>query len=174
MYHTQLKMNFSNNKDIMITSREKLFEFMDLSDELLKRYGLKKKLETEVRLSNNTLWHICHRKEQALPPNFFLNRFWYKFFDVVYYTFDLLDNELASSNFAELEERYGKESKESLEFYLTILYDWIQDTHRTASRYSTLLELEQWQYVKDVPTYEDIFQNLSGREKSGRGWSGLS
>lgn len=174
MIYTQLKKNFSNDKDFIMRTREKLFEFMDLSDELIKKYGLKKKLETEVRLSNNTFWHISHRTEQPLPPHFFLNRFWDKFFDVVYYTFDLLDNELASSNFAELEEHYGQQSKESLEFYLTILYNWVHDTHRTLSRYSTLLELEQWQYIKDVPTYEAILQNLSGRERFGSGNSGLS
>lgn len=171
MVSDKLKLDFLNNRHLMIMTRELLFEFMDLSDDLLKKYGLKKKLESEICISNKTLWRIGKRKDLNLPENFFLNQFWQKFFNVVYYTFDLLDNEFANANFAELEERYGMLSDHSITFYLSLLYSWISDTHRSCERYSTLLNTEKWKHIKEIPTYEEILENFSGSVNSGNGSS---
>ncbi len=172
MFNFSSNPELLGNKALMLTAREELFEFIDLSDELLKKYGLKHKLEAEAGLSNNTFWHISRRKEHPLPDSFFLNQFWMKLFNVAYYTFDLLDNEHAPANFAYMEECYGRLSERSLDFYLTMLYGWISDSHRSCERYSTLLNTEKWKHIKEVPTFMEIYENLSGSDKSGNGASG--
>lgn len=165
-------MDFLNEKSDMLTAREMLFEFMDLSDDLLKKQGLKTKIEYNIRISNKTFWRISHRKELNLPDNFFLNRFWQKFYNIIFYTFDLLDNGDAVASFAELEQRYIRYAEHSLDFYLMALVCWMNDSRRKdISRYSSLLQTARWKSLLEERDHKTVFQKLAGKGTSGTGSS---
>lgn len=172
MFSERLISDLSVNKELMIVIRELLFEFVDKSDDLLKKYGLKTKLEYDIGISNRTFWCISHRKEHPLPSHYFLNRFWQKFFQIIYYTFYLLDNEHMLSNFQTLEKRYCCGSEARTRLYMTVLICWMLDNGRSGSHYSSLLNTGYWKSLLEEPDYDEFLQNLSGKDESGNGLSG--
>lgn len=165
-------MDILENKHLRLKARERLFEFMDLTDGLLKSEKLKIKLESTAGISNHTLWLISHRREQRLPPHFFLNRFWTKFFHIIFKSFELLDDENSSRNFGRLEMRYRQMPDLSLEFYLIILCIWLTCRHKSYDPYSCLLSKREWLHLWNSSYCDVLIQNLSGKRSSGSGASG--